>query len=158
LLAVSHFLAGLDLRTEDRLRTLADAVEDGPVLAELLRGLGKRALHPAIPLLLGKVKSKEAVVRAAAVEALAALRAEQTANPACLLLADDDPRVRSAAALAVGVLGVRAGTDELLRLARDADADVRRSSLDALRRLREPRALPIALAALDDTPTTLRAL
>src|SRR5262249_40792555 len=52
----------------------------------------------------------------------------------------------------------RAAADRLLELARDPDAEVRRSSLEALRRLREPRALRVAVAALADGETAVKAL
>src|SRR5205814_125997 len=42
LLAVSLFLQQLDAVSEEKLPATAEAVEDGPVLAELLRAIGKR--------------------------------------------------------------------------------------------------------------------
>src|SRR5262249_27523545 len=46
----------------------------------------------------------------------------------------------------------------LIKLGTDADADVRRSSLEALRRLREPRAVSAAVTALGDSATAVTAL
>ena len=51
LLATSLFLQGLDRDGEARLLAAADAAEDGPVLAELLRAVGKRRVAAAAPLL-----------------------------------------------------------------------------------------------------------
>ncbi len=159
LLAVGLYLQGLDTRSEEKLLAVAEAVEDGPVLAELLRAIGKRRnLRSTGPMLLRKLTSTHAEVRARAVEALAELEVREAHEPVRKLLNDPDARVRSAAALAAGRLALGSAADQLLKLVRDADPEVRRSSLDALRRLREVRALPIAVAALDDPETTLKAL
>jgi putative heme-binding domain-containing protein len=61
-------------------------------------------------------------------------------------------------ATAVGKLPLRTASDALLTLARDPDAGVRGASLDALRRLREPRVVPLAVAALTDRATEVPAL
>jgi putative membrane-bound dehydrogenase-like protein len=158
LLAVSLFLDGLDEKTEGRLPVVAEGVEDGPVLAELLRAIGTRKVRGGSKLLLGKLSSKDTDVRASAVAALAALGKSDAREPIGRLLADPQARVRSAAALAVGRLGARDAAGRLLNLARDPDAGVRRSSLEALRQLREARALPVAVKALDDGETAVKAL
>jgi putative heme-binding domain-containing protein len=157
LLAVSLFIDGLT-GAESRLPKVAAAVEDGPVLAELLRGAGARKVRAASKLVLSKLSSPSAAVRAAAVTAVADLDVSGAAAPVRKLLGDADAPVRSAAALAVGRLALRPATDQLLKLARDPDAGVRRSSLEALRLLREPRALSVAVAALTDTETATKAL
>jgi putative membrane-bound dehydrogenase-like protein len=159
LLAVRLFLQRLDSRSEEKLPLVVENIEDGPILAELLRAIGKRpSLRSARSMLLEKLKSTHAEVRARAVEALAELEVRESHEPIHKLLTDPDARVRAAAALAAGRLALRPAADELLKLARDASADVRRASLDSLRRLREVRAYPIVLAALDDPETTLQAL
>jgi putative heme-binding domain-containing protein len=68
------------------------------------------------------------------------------------------PIVRRAAATAAGKLALKQAAESLLKLAGDPDAGVRRASLDALRQLREPRAVPLAVVALDDRVTQLAAL
>ncbi|HYT91381.1 MAG TPA: HEAT repeat domain-containing protein, partial [Gemmataceae bacterium] len=156
LLAVSLALQGLDAPGEGKLLAMAEAIEDGPVLAEMLRAL--RRLPAASPLLLRKLTSTEAEVRAAAIDALAELQVPESHKPIRKLLDDADARVRSAAAMAAGKLSLRTAVEQLLRRAGDANADVRRSSLDALRRLREPQALPLAVTALADRETALKAL
>jgi putative membrane-bound dehydrogenase-like protein len=158
ILAASLFLQGLDPASEDRLVATAEAIEDGPVLAELLRGVGTRRPPRAAGLLLRRWTSPDAEVRAAAVASLAELAVPEAHEPVRKLLADPDARVRSAAALAAGKLALRPAADQLLALARDPDAEVRRSSLEALRRLREPRALAASTAALGDRETVLQAL
>jgi putative membrane-bound dehydrogenase-like protein len=156
--AVELFLQGLDGGSEARLPAVAEAVEDGPVLAALLRGAGARKARQAAKLLLHAVGSRDAEVRAAAVGALAEVGGMETGAPVRKLLGDGEPRVRAAAALAAGKLGLRPAADQLLRLTADADADVRRSSLEALRRLRDPRGLPVAIAALNNAETAVVAL
>jgi putative heme-binding domain-containing protein len=158
LLAVSLFLQGLDARSDDRLLAAAEAVEDGPVLAELLRAIGARKVAGAAPLLLRKLSATDAEVRARAVAALAELDVPEAREPVRKLLGDADGRVRSAAALSAGRLGLRSAADVLVKLTRDPDAEVRRSSLEALRRLREPRAVTAAVAALGDPETALKGL
>jgi putative heme-binding domain-containing protein len=74
------------------------------------------------------------------------------------LLGDVDARVRSAAALRVGKLALREAAEQLLKLANDPEPDVRRSSLDALCRLRDSRALSVAVGALNDPETALKSL
>ncbi len=66
--------------------------------------------------------------------------------------------VRAAAADAAGALGLRRAVEPLLQSSTDADLAVRRASLEALRRLKEPRALELAVAALKDPATQLAAL
>jgi putative membrane-bound dehydrogenase-like protein len=147
-----------------RLLDLASSTEDGPVLADILRRLAKLPASglvpeaPVVPLLFRKVSSPDAEVRAAAVEALADLHAETAHDPVRKLLEDPDVRVRRAAAVAAGKLVVRPAIEPLLKLARDPDPAVRGASLEALRQLHEPRALPLALAALEDRATHAKAL
>ena len=66
--------------------------------------------------------------------------------------------MRRAAATAVGALGLKTAIDPLVNLASDRDPTVRRASFDSLRRLREPRVVPMALAALAEPETQVAAL
>jgi putative heme-binding domain-containing protein len=66
--------------------------------------------------------------------------------------------VRRAAAGAAGQLGARQAIEPLLKLAADGDPAVRRASLDSLRRLQEPRVVPLAVAALSDRQLEIKAL
>jgi putative membrane-bound dehydrogenase-like protein len=158
LAALTLVAQGLDQGSEAWLLELAGSLEDGPVLAEALRQAGKRAQLKASPLLVRKSSAPDPVVRAAAVETLAELRVAEAGETVQKLLADADVRVRRAAAAAAGRLNVRSAIETLLTLARDADAGVRRGSLDSLRLLREPRAVPLAVAALTDRETEVAAL
>jgi putative heme-binding domain-containing protein len=53
---------------------------------------------------------------------------------------------------------VKSAAAALLGLARDANADIRRASLESLRLLKEPRSVPLAVAALTDETTRHAAL
>ncbi len=165
--ALALFVAGLDVASATRLLTVANSLEDGPVLAEALRHIGKRPKLNAGSLLLDKLTSPAADVRAAALEALAALH--PASGPASggrkppehvmrKLLADKDADVRRAAAAAAGKLNIEIAREPLLTLARDADPGVRRASLESLRLLKEPRAVPLAVASLSDAETQVAAL
>jgi len=158
LLALELFVKGLDVSSETALLELAAALEDGPVQAEALRRLGQRPKLAAGPLLVRKTSAASAEIRAGAVEALAELKSAEATEPVQRLLDDPDARVRQAAAAAAGKLLVKPAVEPLLKLTRDPDAGVRRASLDALRRLREPRVVPLAVVALTDRATEVQAL
>jgi putative membrane-bound dehydrogenase-like protein len=150
--------SGLDERSEKRLLELAQALEDGPVLAEALRQLATRPKLKASVLLLDKLASPDPAVCTAAVEALAVLQTPEAAEPIRKLLDHRNAGVRRAAAAAAGRLGVRAAAPTLLKLARDGDAGVRRASLESLRLFHEPRGVPPAVACLADAETRQAAL
>lgn len=158
LLAAAGFLRGVTEKDEKRLLAAAEAVEDGPVLAELLRALGTRKTDGGVPHLLRKVTSTDADVRMRAVEALAEIGTPEARAPVEKLLDDPDARVRAAAALAAGKLTIRSATDRLLARAGDPAAPVRAATLVALRRLGERRAQPAAVRALADRETAPAAL
>jgi putative heme-binding domain-containing protein len=161
--ALALFAGGTAAADVPLLVDLARGLEHGPVLAEVLRHLGHypksgklaAVAARALPLY---VTSEAPEVRAAAVEALGELQAVEGREPALKLLGDGVPLVRRAAAVAAGKLALKQAAEPLLQLAGDADAGVRRASLDALRQLHEPRAVPLAAAALDDRETQLAAL
>jgi putative membrane-bound dehydrogenase-like protein len=158
LAALALFGRGLDAAAPGPLLRLAQALEDGPILADALRRTSKYAELPAVPLLMGKVNSPEAEVRAAAIEALGEFRVAAGRDPVLQLLQDKAPVVRRAAAVAAGNLEARQAIEPLLKLVKDEDPEVRRASLDALRRLHERRAVPLAVAALRDRALELKAL
>jgi putative membrane-bound dehydrogenase-like protein len=158
LVALNLLVTGLDGGSESQLLELARTLEDGLVLAEAMRQTGKRPKLQATPLLLGKLASADASVRAAAVDALADLQANEAREPVQRLLEDKDAQVRRAGAAAAGKLGVRAAIEPLLKLARDAEPAVRQASFQSLRQLKEPRVVPLAVAALNDRAVELEAL
>lgn len=158
-LSALAILAG-DLMESDTsgLLEIAQSVEDGPVLAALLRELQVRRRLDAVPLFKRRLTSPHAGVRTQAIDALAALDVADAAGMIENLLSDDEPAVRRASAAAMGRLGVRSAVERLLQLAKDADPAVRRASLESLRQLGEPRAVPLAVTALADRQTQATAL
>jgi putative membrane-bound dehydrogenase-like protein len=158
LAALILFVDKLDPVAADALLALSEKLEDGPALAEAIRCLGKYPTLPSAPLVAGKLGSASPQVRAAAIETLGELRAAEGRAPLVRLLEDDDPQVRRAAAGAAGKLAERQAIDPLLMLAAHGDPLVRAASLDSLRALQEPRAVPLAVAALSDGQTERVAL
>src|SRR5205823_8618200 len=61
-------------------------------------------------------------------------------------------------AIAAGNLASRPAVEPLLKLVTDQEPAVRRASFDSLRLLKEPRAVPLAVAALADRQIDLTAL
>src|SRR5262249_39447853 len=86
--ALALFVRGLDETAAAPLLALAQALEDGPVLAEALGRVSKYPKLPAAPLLIRKLSSPDAEVRAAAVEALGELRAAEGCELVHALLQD----------------------------------------------------------------------
>jgi putative membrane-bound dehydrogenase-like protein len=158
LTATSAYLRGVKVGDENRLLATAEAVDDGPVLAELLRAIGVRKVQTGTALLLRKATSANAEVRARTAEALAEVGAPEARPAVEKLLNDPDARVRAAAALSAGKLALSSATDRLLELARDPAAEVRAAALTALRQLGERRALPHAISALSGRDTAPAAL
>ncbi|HEY2251442.1 MAG TPA: HEAT repeat domain-containing protein, partial [Planctomycetaceae bacterium] len=158
LTALAQLTAGLDAAATARLLDLAVAVEDGPVATQLIREISRHPQLAAGPFLLGKLKSPEAEVRTAAVDALAELRVTDACDSLRKLLDDAEPAVRRAAAAAAGRFGDRAAIERLLHLGKDVDPAVRSASLDSLRLLGEPRCVALAVAALADRQTQTAAL
>ncbi|MEX2026372.1 MAG: HEAT repeat domain-containing protein, partial [Pirellulaceae bacterium] len=147
------------------LREMIGALEDGPVLAELLRPFHAAIGKEAIALLVQKLSSASAEVRAAAVQALADAGSTDAGPQITRLLEDHNPLVRRAAAAAVGRLHYSLerstfgpAVESLLKLARDPDVLVRCAALESLGQLRAASAAPLAAAALDDRETQLSAL
>jgi putative membrane-bound dehydrogenase-like protein len=158
LTALSLLMRGQGVSAPAALLASAWELEDGPVLAEVLRRLGNHPDLSATSLLLGKLHSVEPEVRAAALEALAELRAGQGREALLPFLQDKDARVRHAAVVAAGKLEAKQAIEPLLKLTTDADSAVRLAGLDSLRLLREPRVVPLAVPALTDRALAAKAL
>ena len=148
-------LRALDLHVGDAgtidisdFRKLVESVEEGDVLAELLRRApaDRLAERPLVT----RLDSRNPRVRAAAVSALAKFENPALGQSIVPLLSDREPIVRAAAAMTAGKLKLRGAVEPLLALASNADAQARAASLEALIRLREPRAAPLAAQSLDD--------
>ncbi len=149
-----------DLAESDQglLLELAREAEDSPVLAILLRELGPRPQLASEELLLHKLTSPVAEVRAASVASLAALDKRTAVRFLPDLLNDSDAGVRRAAAAAAGVLEASAAIPLVLERSRDPDPLVRAASLESLRQLKVPEAVSAAEAALDHPATQRMAL
>jgi putative membrane-bound dehydrogenase-like protein len=158
LAALGQLAAGLDAASAGRLLNLGSAIEDGPVAAELFRLVSKHPQLESQALLLEKLKSPDAEVRTAAIDALSELRVATAVEPVRKFLDDTDPRVRRAATNAAGRFGDRMAIESLLMRSRDDDPAVRRASLDSLRLLGESRGVPLAVAGLADRQTQTAAL
>jgi putative membrane-bound dehydrogenase-like protein len=156
--ALTLFIRGHGTMAAEPLLALAQGLEDGPVLADVLGKLRNDPNVPAVPLLVAKLRSRQPVVRAAAMEAIGERRAVEGRGRVIGLLQDKDANVRRAAAAAAGKLGAVSATEQLLKVLKDDDPLVRCASLDSLRLLRERRALPLAVAALNDRALELKAL
>ena len=156
--SLTMFTSGLDLSHESRLLELASAADEGPVLARLLFELGGRPGVDCRRLLLSKLDSANAGVRAMALSSLTRLEVSEAAERVPALLADASVEVRRVAASSAGRLNVRQSTGSLLQLARDDDPATRCASLESLRQLREPGAVKAAVAALEHSLTQLAAV
>ena len=154
--ALELFAQGHD--SGERLQALAKTLEDGPVLADVLRRAAEFPKLLAVARLAEYAKSTDADVRAAAIEALAECRAPDGHVAVLAALHDTDARVRRAAAAAAGKLAMKDSADQLVKLTADGDPAVRRASLESLRLLGDARALALALAALNDRALELTAL
>ena len=120
---------------------------------------GRGSCRAASKLLLGKLSSPDAEVRACAVGGAGrAGRCRRRTSRSASSSTTPTPASAPPRRWPPGKLRLRPAADRLLKLARDPDAEVRRSSLEALRRLREPRAWPVAVAALADAETAVQAL
>ena len=146
----------------DLLDVAAATAEDGTtVAAEALRRLGDHA--EGTPANLGHLvlrwmKSANAEVRASAIGTVRDLSGAGMEQALRDSLADKDVRVRRAAAAATGKLQAKAGIDALLKLGTEADLGVRLACLESLRRLREPRVVPLALRGLKERDLEVKAL
>ncbi len=147
--SLAEWLSRLDAASEPRLVEIAGKLEDGVVLADVLREFSKRPKLDCRRLMLQKLDSTEPLVRAAAVTSLAQLRDAEVVSRVPALFKDPDVRVRRAAAAAAGGLGIKDSTSLLLALASDADPETRGISLDSLRRLKDSTAISAAVEALN---------
>jgi len=159
--ALAALVSGLAKGEAAPLVALANALEEGSVLGEVLGHLGTRPGPETAALLTARLASRDPAVRAAALDALVAsspAKALLEGDQVVSLLREQASALRRAAADAAGRWRIGAAIPQLLEATRDRDADVRRAGLEALRLLKEPRVVPAALAALTDTVTHHTAL
>lgn len=158
LAALTLFAGALGESDGQELLQIADRLEDGPVLADVLTRLAARPDVDPQSLLLAKLSSRIACVRATAITALAALKSEPAQAEIAALLNDADAGVRRAAVNAAGELGVAGAADRVLELARDVDPSLRQVCLVALRQLGDDRAVELAVEGLSQRDTLPAAL
>ena len=158
LTALASLSKDIDASQKSQLLKIAYTLDEGEVLAALLRDLGKRSKLDSHQLLLGKLDSKVAVVRAAAMDSLA-MRNVLDASPKVIsFLKDSDIRVRRSAASAAGLLQVTQTAKSLRKFAGSNDPGLCRAALESLKLLKDPRVVPEAVAALNQPATQLAAL
>jgi putative membrane-bound dehydrogenase-like protein len=156
--ALDLFLAEQSPPSPKGLQDLIKVVEDGPVLAALLRPLQAATGTGSMRYLNQKLDSPAPEVRVAAIEALAATGRLEAGMSISGRIEDKDVLVRRAAAAAVGRLKVASGAEPLIRVATDRDPAVRRAAFISLGQLRNFNAAPLAVAALADPETQQSAL
>jgi HEAT repeat protein len=140
-----------------------------PLLDLLGRSAPTEALHrramdaliaidgPAVTPALAYLDDPLAARRAAAAEALGALRAHVAREPLMRALRDADPAVRLAATRALGKLGDPKAQPALLHLLHAPGDDARIAAIEALGALRGEDALNPLIALLDDKSARVRA-
>ena len=100
--------------------------------------------RPALATLLAAVRHEEWVLRLHACEALGKIGAEEAVVPLCeVMLHDRDMAVRQDAAKALGSIGHPAAFEALEKAV--TDLSVRPYAVDALGKLKDPRAIPILI-------------
>ncbi|MEO2017535.1 MAG: PVC-type heme-binding CxxCH protein [Fuerstiella sp.] len=150
----------VDRRGDDAesLVQLAERLEDGPVLASVLRDFGMRPGLSADVVLLQKLDSASPIVRAEAIRSLGKRKNTSAVNHVGRLLKQTDADVRLAAAEAAGRLGATATKDTLLQFSAGSEPALVAASLNSLRRLEDDRAVSQAADALEHRETQLAAL
>lgn len=158
LAALTLLVRDLDAEGVSSLRKLADTLDEGPVLAAVIRELAQRSAENLSVLLMARIASKNDDVRSAAAVALAEKPIPDVAPQVVGLLADHDVRVRRAAALLAGKLEVRDAKKRLLAAVAEPDRALRRAGLESLLILDDGRAVASAASALDDAETQVAAI
>jgi len=158
LTALAAWSGGLEPADESRLLHVAQALDEGPVLAALLRDLGHRDQVKSDRFLLEKLDSRVAVVRSAALDSLAERENREAARHVVELLKDPDLVVRRSAASAAGQLRVAAAARLLRKLVLSDDRELSRASLVSLKELQDSKAVSQAVTALQHEETQLAAV
>ena len=133
---------------------LEDDTEIAVVAAGALGAIGDaRALHP----LIAQLDRPEAAVRQAAVSAVSSIGHPDLPALFAKLFAHESPWVREGAARAAGYLGDAGSADALLALASDPDESVRRTAIEQMALIDDPRALGVIRDALAKGTSAVRA-
>ncbi len=156
--ALSMLVKSLGPMEFESLLEIGREIEDGPILALILTHLGEHDKVLADGFLLAKLASRIAEVRATAILALSHRRSTSAGTRIVGLLADNDVRVRRAAAAAAGPLAARGAVDALTTMAADDDFATRRGCLLSLLTLKSSGAVKQAADSLENPQTQLAAL
>lgn len=156
--ALARFTGELDPGAEQRLVEIGRDLPDGPVLAEVIKALGKVPANEVATVLLSRLHSKDRDVRAAVVKSLADRPTDGIALHLKELLRDSDVRIRKGATILCGKLNQRELADQVIDFAADTDVELRSISLEALRAMQDSRAVEQAVKALDYPDAQLAAL
>ncbi|MDA1232332.1 MAG: HEAT repeat domain-containing protein, partial [Planctomycetota bacterium] len=137
---------------------LAAKLDDGPVLASLLREFGQRPELDADDLLLQKLDSIMPVVQAEAIRSLGKRKTKVALDHVARLLKQTDSEVRLAATEVAGQLRAADTKDTLLQFAAGSDQRLIAASLDSLRQLQDSGAVTLATDALVHRETQFAAI
>jgi putative heme-binding domain-containing protein len=161
-------IAALNMLVNDKdadrlaiLTTHAKRLEDGPVLAHVLRRLAIQAHQDdaAARVIEPKLKSPDGEVRAAAMWGLGHMSNTRALPHLAAFLSDKDVRVRRAAASAAHLAhDDKEAIKLVVKLGNDPDIETRRACLISLRALHDENCAPLAAAALDTPELTATAL
>lgn len=156
--ALQTLIKSLSTESIADLAQLASDVEDGPVLAAVLRDFGARPKLDIDSILLNKLASAESEVRAESIRALGRRGAVSARNHLADLLQDESIDVQQAAAESAGRLQAEDVRDALLKFATSEHTGLARASLASLRQLKDTRAELAAVAALKHRDVQITAL
>lgn len=156
--ALAMLVGRLDANSESRLLELARTVEDGPIQVNVLNELARRPKIASDDILLMKLDSPAADVRAAAMMASAARGMTQALPWVAPFLKDADPQVRLAGAWAAGPFKAANAASPLKQMAIEGEPTLRAASLTSLRLLGDPGALSAATEALQHPHSQLAAI
>ena len=151
--ALQTLVKQIEKKDSSLLPSLVGQLEDGPVLAAAFREFGRQKKYDIDELLLSRVDSKHAEVRAEAIRALAQRGHAPGSRHVAAGLDDSELIVKQAAAFAAGRLKVKESADTLLEYSAHEDRTLVRLSLESLRQLGDGRAIREAESALKSRET-----
>lgn len=149
--ALEVLLKEKDAKFRPLLASFVKTLEDGPVLANVLRRLGQHALQDdeVAKLVAPSLNAGNPEVRAAAIWSLGMMTNTRVLPRLKYYLQDKDVRVRRAAAFAAHLSRDDMEVTRLLvKLGSDADIETRRAALLSMRSRNDPECADLAAAAL----------
>ena len=156
--ALAAIINGRKLDNRAELIELARKLEEGTVLATLLREFGHRPELDVDQLLCEKLESTAPDVRAESIRSLGLRKCAAARDWVLTLMAENHLAVQQAAAESAGPLKAVDAADKLLEFSSMDDQALVRTSLISLRMLQDDRAVKPAVAALDNRSTQIAAM